>query len=79
MEGKFGGYRESARSGKVLRGQHAISDYYGRDWRTIKQLIDRYGFPATKIMGQWESHTELIDNYQMRTVAMATGIEEEKR
>ena len=71
--GKYGGHKGPLRSGKILVGMNAIADYWGRDRKTGKGMIEKDGFPATMVNVRWESHTDLIDNYKYRRIAAATG------
>ncbi len=66
-------YTEPLRSGKILVGMDAIGDYYGRDVKTIKHLIENDNFPATMVCGRWVSHTDLIDDYQKLRIMEESG------
>lgn len=57
----------------MLLGMKAIADYTGRDRATIMKWIEGENFPAAKVDGRWESHTELIDNYQRRRIELAVS------
>jgi hypothetical protein len=43
-----------------LSGKPAIRQFMGRGWASIEDLILHHGFPAKKIMGIWESDSDLI-------------------
>lgn len=66
-------YIEPLRSGKILVGMNAIGDYYGRDVKTIKFLIEKDNFPATMVCSRWVSHSDLIDDYQKLRIIEESG------
>ena len=43
-----------------LSGKSAICQFVGRGWATVEQWILEKGFPAKKILGIWESDSNLI-------------------
>ena len=54
------------RASKVLRGKESICEYTKRGWSIIERRINEDGFPAKKIDGFWESHTDAIDGWYMQ-------------
>lgn len=43
-----------------LSGKPAIKKFMGRGWAFIEDLILHHGFPAKKIMGIWETDSDLV-------------------
>lgn len=47
-----------------LYGLKQIADVVGRSEDTVKRLITRYGLPACKIGGRWESDSERLERWR---------------
>jgi len=46
-----------------LIGQKEITNHVQLSWNTLRQWIDKAGFPAIKLGGTWISHTDAIDKW----------------
>lgn len=51
--------------GRRLSGMKAITDYMQRSEESVLRLIREFGFPAKKILGVWESDTEMIECWRI--------------
>jgi predicted DNA-binding transcriptional regulator AlpA len=60
-----GGKKNSHKSETQLSGMKAISEYTQRGESTILKLIKEFNFPASKILGIWESDKLLIDKWRL--------------
>jgi len=49
-----------------LHGIEDIKKYTRKSWRKLMELRHRHHFPMEKINGRWESHTDLIDEWQKK-------------
>ena len=56
----------------ALVGMKQICDYYGRSEASILRLILNDGFPASKVLGVWESDKELIDQWRKENIRNQT-------
>lgn len=59
--------------GRRLVTMDEIEQYTGRNRKVIKQWVKEQNFPAAKIDGRWESHTDLIDIHCKRRIEELTG------
>lgn len=48
-----------------MSGMKAIAAYMQRSEDSVLRLIREYGFPARKILGIWESDTEMIEQWRI--------------
>ncbi len=62
-----------------LTGMKQITGYYDYSEATILSLIRNRDFPAQKISGQWESDTELIDQWRREQIKTCVLKRKEKR
>lgn len=53
---------------KALDTKEEIADYARYSWEKIERLIEKYNFPARKVLGEWKSHTDLIDEWNRKVV-----------
>ena len=56
----------------ALTGMKAITQYMGRSEATILALIRHHNFPAKKILGVWESHSDLVEHWRLQQLGAAT-------
>ena len=54
-----------------LQGMQQICDHYGKSESTMMMLIQSEDFPAVKIGGQWESDTEVIEEWRKERIRIA--------
>jgi len=54
--------------GRFLSGKKQITSFVSRSWRTVSFWIAEKEFPAVKIDGIWESHTDLIEQWRFRQI-----------
>lgn len=54
---------------KALSGMKEICGHMRRSESTMLALIRDFDFPAKKIRGIWESHTDLIDEWLKMQIA----------
>lgn len=52
----------------ALSGMKAICGYMNRSESTVLILIRDCDFPARKILGSWESDTELVDKWRQQQI-----------
>lgn len=60
-----------------LIGKEAICEFVGRSWKTVREWIDKRGFPARKINGVWESEPGLIVEWRRREILGRISNEEQ--
>ena len=53
-----------------LPGMKEITRYCNRSESTILKWIRGFGFPAVKILGSWESDTDLIDEWRKNQISV---------
>ena len=53
----------------ALSGMKNICSYMGRSESTMLAIIRDLDFPAKKILGVWESDTELVDKWRVSLVS----------
>ena len=49
----------------ALHGMKAICEHMGKSEKTIRLLVRRYGFPASKIGGEWVSDRQVINDWRI--------------
>ena len=54
--------------GKPLDTKQEIADYARYSWHKIEKLIENHGFPAKKVLGEWKSHTDAIDEWNRNII-----------
>jgi hypothetical protein len=55
--------------GHSLSGMKEICLYIKRSEVSVLRLIRDYDFPAKKVLGIWESHTALIDQWRVTVLS----------
>ncbi len=60
--------KKFAVSETALSGMKEITAFVGRSEATVLDWVRKYGFPAKKISGQWESDRTLIEKWRLRQI-----------
>lgn len=60
--------KKSLKSESALSGMKEITAFVGRSEATVLEWVRKYGFPAKKISGQWESDRTLIEKWRLRQI-----------
>lgn len=60
--------KKYATSESALTGMKEITSFVGRSESTVLDWVRKYGFPAKKIGGQWESDCSLIEKWRLRQI-----------
>jgi len=56
-----------------LSGMDAIAAYAKRSKNTTRRLIKSDNFPAVKMLGTWESDTDLVDKWRIWFILKTHG------
>jgi len=57
-----------------LSGMKEICNHLNRSEPTVLTLIRDYAFPAKKVLGVWESDTDLIDSWRKEQIARGNTV-----
>jgi hypothetical protein len=60
--------------GKKLSGLDEISQYLQWSENKVMKIHKRMDLPIAKVMGQWETHTDLLDDWVKTQVRARTGV-----
>jgi hypothetical protein len=60
--------------GKKLSGMDEISQYLHWSENKVISIHKGLGLPIAKIGGQWEAHTDLLDDWVKRQLMARTGV-----
>ncbi|WP_027360415.1 MerR family transcriptional regulator [Desulforegula conservatrix] len=60
--------KKFAVSETALSGMKEITAFVGRSEATVLDWVRKYGFPAKKISGQWESDRSLIEEWRVNQI-----------
>lgn len=62
---------QNTQQNTFLSGMKEITDYVRRSEASVLTLIRTQSFPATKVLGIWESNTAMIDQWREAQVIKA--------